>query len=117
MPVLSNSSAARRVLQSAAITTVTLASALFPAAAQQVAFTPQQCLEALKLGNGTLFKYNISPTLKASYDRFADSRCAPETLKFQVDQDARYQDSKAIGEYRVLLIALRTRTSQLEPAQ
>jgi hypothetical protein len=104
MPVLSSSSAPRRALQTAALAGATLASAIFPSAAQQVALTPEQCRNAQIIGNAVFDKHPISSDLAKSFVSFVSSKCDMNT-DWKLATDA---DKKAFSEFRLRLIALRT---------
>jgi hypothetical protein len=93
-----------------ALTTVAALAAIasFPAAAQQAAsLTPQQCENAISVSTGIMTKYRgrISEDLARSFGRFRDSKC---DLKTDFTRVQGTQDEKAFGEFRVLLIAMRT---------
>jgi hypothetical protein len=72
-----------------------------------VSLTPQQCENAISVSTGILTKYRgkISVKLIESFDRFRDSKCNLKTDFTRVEGTA---DEKAFGEFRVLLIAMRT---------
>jgi hypothetical protein len=82
------------------------AAAVFPAAAQ-TALTPQQCEKAISISTGILTKYRgkISADLARSFGRFRESKC---DLKTDFTRVQGTSDDDAFGEFRVLLIALKT---------
>jgi hypothetical protein len=84
-------------------------SAVGATAKQPVPVTParlpaDQCLNAVLLSNAIMRREAISPRLAASFSRFGESQCRLDTV-FERDTDV---DERAFGEFRLLLIALRT---------
>lgn len=77
-----------------------------PVSAQNV-LTPQQCEKAISISTGILTKYRgkISADLAQSFGRFRDSKC---DLKTEFTRVKGTSDEEAFGEFRVLLIALKT---------
>jgi hypothetical protein len=73
----------------------------------QTALTPQQCEKAISVSTGILTKYRgrISVDLAQSFGRFRDSKC---DLKTEFTRVKGTSDDEAFGEFRVLLIALKT---------
>lgn len=79
----------------------------FPAAAQQVALTPEQCRNAISISSSIMEKYRgrISEKFANSLGRFRDTGCDLNTQFTRVDGT---KDNEAFGEFRLLLVALRT---------
>ena len=103
MPVLTSSSLGRRAVQAAAISTL---ATIYPAAAQQVALTPQQCRDAIIIAGAIKDRFagKMSVQLIDSFARFRDSNCDLDT-NFVRETPA---DNEAFKEFRLRLIAMRT---------
>jgi hypothetical protein len=81
----------------------TLALAGRPASAQ-VKFAPDQCAAALSIAEEIEDSFDISPRLKASFERFRRSRCDVDT-RFERDTEV---DVKAFLEFRLKFEMWRT---------
>jgi hypothetical protein len=79
------------------------------ASAQQAnkPFTAEQCLKAMKMIDGVTDNYRgrLSPQFLGSLVSFGRSGC---DLKRGITRVEGYQDDRAYGEIRLLLIAMRT---------
>jgi hypothetical protein len=89
-----------------AVLTLALAAwALTPRpASAQVKFAPDQCAAALSIAEEIEDSFDISPRLKASFERFRRSRCDVDT-RFERDTEV---DVKAFLEFRLKFEMWRT---------
>ena len=70
----------------------------------QVKFAPDQCVAALEIAEAIEERFDISPRLKASFERFRRSRCDVET-RFERDTEI---DVQAFLEFRLKFEMWRT---------
>jgi hypothetical protein len=73
-------------------------------ASAQVKFAPDQCAAALSIAEEIEDGFDISPRLKASFERFRRSRCDVDT-RFERDTEV---DVKAFLEFRLKFEMWRT---------